>query len=225
MITGMRPNNKWKHLLLFASYYFFYLFLLAIPNLFPALRIVESAWNWSGKLYAITGSISFYLLFRKAFPQHNYITFKQKNNALKPKFYAIVIIFFVSAGLACFSVNKSETRLEYFLFQFTMPGLDEELAFRGIMLGLLSNSLKSKIYLGSRSLGNPALTITSILFAAGHSFSIDGNWVFYQNWFEFINMFAIGLLLGWMTVKSGSILMSILVHDLINILPKIIAWV
>ena len=225
MMMGMRPDNKWKHLLLFASYYFFYLILLVIPNLFPALRIVESAWNWSGKLYAITGSIIFYSLFRKAFSQHNYITFRQNNNSLKPKFYAVVVIFFVSVGLACFSANKSETSLEDFLFQFTMPGLDEELAFRGIMLGLLSNTLQPKIYLGSRSLGNPALIITSILFAAGHSFSIDGNWVFHQNWFEFINMFAIGLLLGWMTIKSGSILMSILVHDLINILPKIIAGI
>lgn len=220
-----KPENKWKYFLLFASYYFLYLLLLYIPNIFTELRIVESTWNWSGKLHAIAGSILFFLLFRNAFSQHNYITFRQNDNSLKPKFYAVAIVFFVSIGLACFYVNKSETDPEYFLFQFTMPGLDEELAFRGIMLGLLSNSLKPKIYLGSRSLGNPALIITSILFAAGHSLSIDSNWVFYQNWFEFINMFAIGLLLGWMTIKSGSILMSILVHDLINTLPKIIAWI
>lgn len=109
-----------------------------------------------------------------------------------------------------------------FLFQFTMPGLDEELAYRGIMLGLLSNSLKPRINLGSANLGNPALLITSILFGLSHSIYIDDNWSFYHNWFEFFNVFAIGLFLGWITIKSGNILMSILMHNLINTLPKII---
>lgn len=225
LIMARRPDAKWKYFLLFFSYYFIYLFLLAVPNWFTELRIVGTTWNWSGKLYAITGSILFYFLFKKAFVNHNYITFKQNNNSLKPKFFATVVIFLAAIGLACFSINKSETNLEYFLFQFTMPGLDEELAYRGIMLGLLSNSLNSKIYLGSKNLGNPALLITSILFGLCHSFSIDSNWVFYQNWFEFVNVFAIGLLLGWMTIKSGSILMPILIHGLINTLPKIIFWI
>lgn len=224
VIALNRPDYKWKHLLLFILYYFFYTTLIAAPNWFPEIRIIDSAhhWNWSGKIYAITGSLLFYFKFRKVFANQNYITFKQNDNSLKSKFFITIIIFLVTIGLAFLSIKKSGERLEQFMFQLTMPGLDEELAFRGIMLGLLSNSLKSKIHIGSVNLGNPALLITSILFGLVHSIQIDNNWNFHQNWFEFMNAFAIGLLLGWITIKSGSILMSILTHNLINSLPAIL---
>jgi len=220
-----RSGDKWKNLLLFASYYCLYLFLLSAPTLFPELQFVESnLWNWSGKTYAITGSLLFYSLFRKSFANHNFISFKQNNNSLRPKFFIVLIIFILTIGLS-FLIKYSDENISQLKFQFTMPGIDEELAFRGIMLGILSNTLRSKIHIGSINLGNPSLIITSILFGLGHSLKIDDIYNFHQNWFEFVNMFAIGLLLGWMTIKSGSIIMAILSHNLINTLPKIILWI
>lgn len=224
VIARTRADYKWKYVILFVLYYLGYSCLLFAPLLYPELSFIESDWNWSGKIYAIVGSILFYILFRKAFSTHNYITFKQRGISLKPKLIITIIVFLVAVGLATLSIIKSATRLDYFLFQFTMPGLDEELAFRGIMLGLLSNTLPSRVYFKNRSLGNPALLITSILFGLVHSFHIDQGWGFHQNWVEFISTFATGLLLGWLTIKSGSIVMSILIHGLINTIPGIIAW-
>ncbi len=223
-IAMNRTDRRWKYLILFSLYYLGYFCLLFAPLLYPELNFIDSDWNWSGKIYAIVGSILFYILFRKAFSTHNYITFKQRDTSLKPKLIITIIVFLVAVGLAALSIYKSATRLDYFLFQFTMPGLDEELAFRGIMLGLLSNTLPSRVYFKNRSLGNPALLITSILFGLVHSFQIDRDWGFHQNWFEFTSTFATGLLLGWLTIKSGSIVMSILIHGLINTIPGIIAW-
>lgn len=223
-LTLNKSEDKWKCLILFVSYYLLYTCFLFLPNFIPALRIIESSWNWSGKAYAIVGSLLFYGVFRKAFGCHNYITFKQNNHIVKRLLLLAVIIFVVTICLAFFSNGNSTERVEYFLFQFTMPGLDEELAFRGIMLGLLSNALRPKVKLGSVQLGNPAVWITSILFGLVHSFGIDHNWNFHQNWFEFLNAFTIGLLLGWMTIKSGSIVMAIFAHNLFNTLPKLLFW-
>lgn len=218
-----RSDYQWKRLLLLVLYCFFYASLLAVPNWLPGLKIVEPThWNWSGKIYAITGSLVFYSQFRKLFTTHDYITLKPKNNALNITLLITIIVFLGAFAWALLSTKNSDERFEMFLFQFTMPGLDEELAYRGIMLGLLSNSLKPRINLGSANLGNPALLITSILFGLSHSIYIDDNWSFHHNWFEFFNVFAIGLFLGWITIKSGNILMSILMHNLINTLPKII---
>ncbi len=217
-----RPDRRWKYLSLFSLYYLGYSCLLFTPMLYPALSFIDSDWNWSGKLYAFGGSILFYILFRKLFAEHNFITFKQRNTSIKISLFITIIIFMAAVGAAMLSINSSATRSAYFLFQFTMPGLDEEIAYRGIMLGLLSNALPSRVYFKNKSLGNPALLITSILFGLVHSFQIDQGWCFHQNWFEFISTFATGLLLGWLTIKSGSILMSILIHDLINTLPGLI---
>ena len=126
--------------------------------------------------------------------------------------------------LALCLIGHSAERLDYLLFQSTLPGLDEELAFRGILLGLLSNMLKPAIALGRFKMGNPALWITAILIAPGHGLTINAQWDIHQNWFEFVNTLSIGLILGWLTIKSGNIWSAVLVHNLFNFLPKLIFW-
>lgn len=220
-----KVDFKWKHIVLFVVYYTVYKCLLFLPILIPELKFIKSTWNWSGKTYAIIGSLIIYSIFSKEFINYHYITFKQNRNSLQAKFKVIIILFIFTLILTLFSFGQSLEKFEYLLFQFTLPGMDEEIAYRGIMLGLLSNTLRPKVYIGSFCIGSPALLITSVLFGLVHSFGIDNDWNFYQNWFEFINAFSIGLILGWMTIKSGSILMSILTHNLINTIPKIIFWI
>ena len=220
-----KSNIKLKAVLLFAFFFILNQFLLELPRQIPELRIIDGNWNWSGKIYTLIGSILFYMLFRKVFIKYDFFTFKQKNNTLKPTISVTVIVVFIAIGLAFFLYGKSESNLETLLFQITMPGLDEEFAFRGIMLGLLSTSLKSKINFGSLNLGNPAILITSILFGLVHSFQLDNNWNFSQNWIYFIQTSVYGLILCWMTIKSGSILMPILSHNLTNTLGTITTWI
>ena len=222
---GLKHQDaKWKCIILFAAFYVVYSCLVFFPSWMSAFRIIEGEWNWSGKIYGIIRSILFLIIFRKELGDHNFITLRQRNTSLKPILIVTMIVFVVAVVLAIISIQKSGERFEYFLFQFTMPGLDEELAYRGIILGLLSNALRPKMSIKTISLGNPALLITSILFALGHSFQIDPDWYVHQNWVEFISSFATGLLLGWLTLKSGSILMAILIHDLFNVIPLLIVW-
>ena len=217
-------DSKWKCIILFAAFYLVYSCLVFFPSWMSTLRIVEGEWNWSGKIYGIVGSLLFLIVFRKELGEHNFITLRQRSTSSKPILIVTIIAFVVAVMLAVLSVMKSGERFEYYLFQFTMPGIDEELAFRSIMLGLLSNTLKSRIYIRNISLGNPALLITSILFGLGHSFQIDPQWGVHQNWVEFFSSFAFGMLLGWLTLRSGSILMAIMIHDLINVIPLLIVW-
>ncbi|MBK8621221.1 MAG: hypothetical protein IPN79_05530 [Saprospiraceae bacterium] len=130
VIALNKAGNKWKYLFLFVSYFFFHTSLLAIPNWIPELRIIESNWNWAGKIYALIGSIVFYFMFRESLANHNYVTFKQNDNSLKPKKFIVIIVFLLTIASAFFFGKNSATKLEDLLFQSTMPGLDEELAFR-----------------------------------------------------------------------------------------------
>lgn len=222
LIASNKAEDTYKCLLLFVAYFFFYACLLNLPNWFPVLKFMHGNWNWSGKLYAIAGSILFYQLFKTSFSNYHFITFKQRDNTVRTKAIILLFVFLLTIIYAFWALRNTTSRLEDLLFQSTMPGLDEELAFRGIMLGLLSNALIPKVKLGVINLGNPALLITAMLFGLGHSLHISPDWDFHQNWMEFINTFVIGWLLGWMTLKSGSILMPILTHNLLNVLPMIV---
>ncbi len=148
---------QWKCLALFALYYLFYFCMLTLPNLFPEAKIIHSAtWNWSGKIFAIVGSILFYYLFSPAMVGHDYLTLRQRETSLKPKLYAVAVLFLATIGLSFWAIDHSAERTEYLLFQFTMPAIDEEIAFRGIIFGLLSNALQPKVKFGRMNLENPA---------------------------------------------------------------------
>jgi hypothetical protein len=215
-----------KNTVLFYIYYLVYSLLLTLPMWVSAIRIVESPfqWNWSGKIFAITASLLFFIAYRHTFSKHHYIHFNWKTSTAKNLFLIGLAAFLVLIGLKLSAFTQSAERLEYFLFQLTMPGLDEELAFRGIMLGLLGSVLQPVVKMGTFHLKNPALILTAILFGLSHSFSINSNWEWHQNWFNWISTFGVGWLLGWVTLKSGNIFPAILIHIMINLLPKMIFW-
>lgn len=225
LLTLDKSKIKWKAIILFGLFFILNGFLLELPRQIPELKIIDGNWNWSGKIYAIMGSIVFYFIYKKELGNYDFFTFRQKKNSLKPTIIATVIVCFLVIGLSFFLFGKSDSDIETLLFQLTMPGFDEEIAFRGIILGLLSTTLNPIIKINSLKLGNPAILITSILFGLIHSFQIDSDWSMSQNWMYFGQTFLFGLILGWMTIKSHSILMPILSHNLTNVLGTITTWI
>lgn len=223
--TLKKSNIKWKVLVLFCLFFLLNQLLLELPRKFEHLKIIESNWNWSGKIYAIVGSILFYLVFKKEFSDNDFFKIKQAKNSLKPTILTTLCVTFLAIIISYFLFGTSQPNAETLIFQLTMPGFDEEIAFRGIMLGLLATALKEKIEFGFFGFGNPAVLTTSILFGLIHSLGIDEHWNVTQDWIYFLQTFLIGLVLGWMTIKSRSILMPILSHNLINSVGTITTWI
>jgi membrane protease YdiL (CAAX protease family) len=106
-----------------------------------------------------------------------------------------------------------------------MPSLDEEFAFRGIILGLLLTALKPDLKIGVITIGNPAIIVTALLFGLVHSLNINSNWELSQDWLFFSYTFTYGLALGWMTVKSRSVLFPIISHILSNEIGTMLTWI
>jgi hypothetical protein len=73
-----------------------------------------------------------------------------------------------------------------------LPGLFEEVLFRGAIQNLLSRWLKHPI---------AAIVITSIVFSAIHG-----------SYLGFLSRFLLGFVLGWMYYRSGNIWISIFAH-------------
>jgi CAAX protease family protein len=72
----------------------------------------------------------------------------------------------------------------------------EEIFFRGVLFKVLRNYLSAPL----------TIVFTALLFAAVHAGLYQG-----------INIFALGLVLGYLVEKTGSIIPSIILHFLINI--------
>ena len=80
-------------------------------------------------------------------------TYKQNKEGLKAALkvsFALISIFSLSGILSI-----KEFYLETLLFQITMPGFDEEIMFRAILLGLMCSALRNT----NKEYKNPAIII------------------------------------------------------------------
>ncbi|WP_298766974.1 CPBP family intramembrane glutamic endopeptidase [uncultured Polaribacter sp.] len=112
---------------------------------------------------------------------------------------------------------------EKLIYQILMPSLDEEIAYRGVLIGLFSTILNKKktIFLSKI---NPVILVTSILFGLIHSLKIEINLDFYFNSYVFVKTFFYGFIWGWIAIKTKSLLLPILFHSVSNVLPFLVTY-
>lgn len=110
--------------------------------------------------------------------------------------------------------------LEYIIYQATLPGIAEELAYRGVIQSRLNSIFPRPWNILGSQLGWGFL-ITSVLFWTIHAFRVDGfSLSFY--WQTLTMQLIASLVLGWLRERSGSIFPGILAHNLVNVAWTII---
>lgn len=210
-----RTRANYIRVLSVALCYFVSNLALILPNS-PVFNFIGGSWNWDGKVYSIACGIAMYFVFRKQFSQNNFFTFKQNEAGVKPAMWTAFII--IAIRILGGALNSKVFDLETLLFQISMPGIDEEIVFRGILLGLMCSSLR-----GGRSTAlNPAIVINTILFGLVHAWNYQ-NGALDFNWSSFIATGIVGYVLTYITLKTRSILLAVLTHNLCNFFPNLVA--
>jgi membrane protease YdiL (CAAX protease family) len=182
-----------------------------ITGLPPALHILDigTDWNWSGKLLSLLLAVVVIFALRLS---------PDGVGLKKPihwKICVVAIVLFVVWG-ACLGLlfQPGHANTETFAFQATMPGLAEELVYRGIVPVVLFGLIRRR----DPSYGIPWVVIlaTSVAFGIWHglgyakgSFSFDAMGAL----FPFIGSVP-G---GWLRFKTDSILIPILAHSVANV--------
>ncbi|OFX18972.1 MAG: hypothetical protein A2041_11080 [Bacteroidetes bacterium GWA2_31_9b] len=224
ILFSMKNRNpeSLKIVLVFVLYFIVNGCLLHLPFEYQSTWIIKGDWNWSGKIYAILGSVIFLLVYRKFKLADYYLTFKQERVFLKKGYIIIGILLLIGSIMSFIFSTKMEWDWETILFQLTLPGIDEEIAYRGIMLGLLTKVLKPQIKVGKINIGNFAILITALLFGFTHGLLITESFNIELRLYPLIRTFIMGLIWGWITIKSGSILLALISHNLGNVSDKLI---
>lgn len=206
-----KSKLNFGRIFIFGFCYIVYQIFLVLPKLNSTFDFIKSSWNWDGKIFGIICGIVFYFIFRNYFLENDFFTLKQNKENFKPALIGAVSIILLSA-IVWFLLGKSDFDTETLAFQLTVPGIDEEIMFRGILLGLLATSLKDKILF----LGNPSILITAILFGFMHALTLNKNFAIDFEPIYFLQTGLAGYIWGWITIKSRSILLAILSHNFSN---------
>jgi membrane protease YdiL (CAAX protease family) len=168
----------------------------------------EGEWNWGGKLLALAATIM--VASTPAFGwRRTGLTLHQAPGSWHAWVLAFAIILYACARSAFVSDGQPVDR-NTMAFLWTMPGLEEEIFFRGVLLVAMNEAFASRRRVMGAELGWGAV-LTPILFGAGHGVSYsDGNVALALG--PVLWTFVLGLLLVWVRERTGSLLAPILCH-------------
>ena len=100
-------------------------------------------------------------------------------------------------------------------------GLDEELFFRGLLLFLVSAAVVPLRRKPDPARFGWAAIIVTLLFTVGHSFFVSGGDIRFDP-IIFAYVAILGALLMYIRVRTGSILIPVIAHNLTNVVGHLI---
>ena len=214
MFTGRRV--QWRPLVWAGLAYTVYFLLLRSKGYIHApVFLEELTLNWVGKVLSIAGTIVMIYLLPNVSFQTVGATWNQKQGSMRVMLLVsgITIISMIITILVISSTTS--TSLENVLFQATLPGIDEELFMRGLLLLLFHQAFGKglNIFGADTSWG---FWLVVIIFSLLHGVTIQGG-EFSINVLAIIVTGYVGVMLTWMREYSGSLVIPILFHNVVNV--------
>ncbi|KPF79302.1 abortive infection protein [Brevundimonas sp. AAP58] len=179
---------------------------------------VGGDWNWQGKLLALFATLAVAALPTIGWRASG-LTLRQAPGSLKAALMVSLVYgaFFLTLAL----VFPNETAsAETIAFQLTMPGLEEEAFYRGVLLLVLGRAFTARLSL----LGvewHWGAVLSCILFGLAHALSVsDGVFAF-----DTLTMALTGVpsVIGvWLVLRTRSVLLPVLMHNFGNAIMLLI---
>lgn len=199
------PAWAWRAGGVFAGYLALDDLATALTQWLPAANLLPGDWNWEGKLASLGVAllaIAVFDLDRAAIGWQGV----QRNR--RSTWIAVVLLVGLSTSLG-FVFQPGAADAETVAFQLLMPGLVEELVYRGIAPALLLGVLLRRG--GKPGIPWRAVVATGLLFGFWHGLSVDDG-VPAFDWMPAVLPLVGGFAYGWLRFHSGSLLPVVIAH-------------
>ena len=186
-------------------------FLTSLYGTLPDL-LAGSPWNWQGKLLAFAATLAI-----AALPVFGWrrvgLTLAQEPGSLKASIPVALLYcaFFVSIALA---FPNGEASGEDVAFQLTMPGLEEEIFYRGLLLFALDRAVSARVRFLGVDWGWGAV-LSCLLFGLTHAFGFSNGGYSFDATTMALTAFP-SFIAVWLRLRTGSLVLPILLHNFGN---------
>jgi membrane protease YdiL (CAAX protease family) len=185
-------------------------FVTGVPSMIKDLDILGGHWNWTGKLLSLILSALIITALRLSSATVG-LTFTQRHTRIGVIALVLFIVWGTCLGLL---FKPGAPDAETLAFQAFMPGLSEELVYRGIVPALLLGLVRRT----GPVEGMPwaVILVSSAVFGIWHGLNYsDAKFGFdvMSGLFPFIGSIP-G---GWLRFKTGGLFFPVLAHGLANL--------
>ncbi len=207
---------EWPPLLWAGFAYLVYFLLLRSEGVIPTPQFMEAlTLNWSGKTMTFAATLLMLYFLPGVSLRAAGVTWTQNKGSLHPVIRNGGIILLVTTAGATLVASTPNTSLENLLFQATMPGLDEELFMRGLLLLLFHQAFGKGLNIWGAKTGW-GFWLTVVIFGLLHGATVqDGE--FAVNLWTIFGIGFMGFILAWMREHTGSLVAPILFHNITNV--------
>ena len=223
----VRQPSRLRYVLWSALFIFALNFSNGLQRVFPIIPRIPGHYNWTGKLLELVTSLVAITLLT------GFGDWKWEDFGFRVSFNAgtwgdvvrfLLPILCVDTIALWFLVPAGRPSLEDHLFQLTTPGITEEIAFRGVLLGLLDRAFPGRLRVVGAELGWSTV-VTSLLFGLWHGLDVGPNFAISLQIAPMVIPTLGGFVLAWCRARSGSLILAILFHSGMNEVANLIALV
>ncbi|MFN3590864.1 MAG: lysostaphin resistance A-like protein [Thermaurantiacus sp.] len=182
-------------------------------------------YNWAGKLLSIAVLWTAVLTLPALAPARAFLH-RPSVGWIAPTVICTAFLAGATFALNLYFGNTSAWSFETIAYQATLPGFEEELVFRAILLGLFAAAMAPKRCRPTRDSAPPpsdrraelfAAIISSLLFGLAHGFFLDDAFRPQFDATSFAYTGAIGVGLAWLALHTRSIWPAIFTHNVVNL--------
>lgn len=184
--------------------------LLRLYGLVPDL-VEGSRWNWTGKWLATLAMLAI-----AALPMFGWkrcgLTWRQAPGAAVG--WVVTAVLCVGLLAAGFHFGEGAAGADTIAFQWTMPGIEEELFYRGVLLLALNEAFRPRWRVWGATIGWGGI-LSTVAFGLIHAMSYRAGAVGFDV-ASFLMTGVPALVLLWIRARTGSLLAPVLAHNVVN---------
>ncbi len=180
---------------------------------FPALDWAAGPWPWEGQLAALAVMLAAaFVIFRKD-PAEAGFTLRQRGpHPFRAWGFTLSVMVIFAVGAWRLVPGAFGEGLSDLAYLATLPGLSEELFYRGVLLAALDRAFSQRFSVVGVPLGWGAV-MSALFFASAHTLGMTPQYLVSLE----INAAAYYLLAGftlvWVRAATGSLLAPVLLHN------------
>ena len=208
-----------RDLTMISLVFFIFLFDNLQLDLFSGIVLFKGQqWNWMGKL----GSIAWALCFTYLNPilnkkQIGWTRHFRPHSCRPAAVFMALLLGVRGLQYIIFRDGASSFHLESVLFQATLPGMAEELVYRGILSGLLARVWPPQWLFFKAKIGWGVI-LTSVLFGAVHGLSVDAGFHLHFQFYTLLITGLWGFAFAVLKERTGSLIPSMILHNAVNLI-------
>lgn len=208
-VAKHRERDAWRWTTVAFCSFLLFSIVLRLPHVGWFRRL---DWNWQGLALEAASSVLLMAVARREIDPAIRLRMAPRSALPILGIAALALVFPI---LGSYGGWRMPYDSETMWFEATLPGIAEELGFRGLIQGLFNRAFGREWSLGSARLGW-GWVFTALLFGIAHGIALSRDFHLTFSLVAILPAIFEGLLLGWLRERTGSLWPGVVIHNAVD---------